>query len=204
MRQPALIACAVLAVLACAGCGSGDGEEGFRANPTKTEDPDDREVRLAIAALAKGGQPSDPESSVTYDKAVNELILRGVKIETRLIDALRSDPDPWVRFGCVEVLTAIATKASVEHLIAVLDDSEPLVAHRANKALEVLTGERMISVAGKPADKPLPAVPARPEGDKALDADQRMWAAWHAEHKAELKAAWERWWTANRADFKLK
>ena len=94
-----------------------------------------------------------------------------------LIDTLRSDPDPWVRVGCVEVLTAVATKVSIDHLIAVLDDEAPLVAQRANIALQTLTEQRMIAEAGKPAGTLLPAVPARAETDKALDAEERILTA---------------------------
>lgn len=202
MRPLALLAFAVLALTAFAGCGNE--EERFKANPTNVEDPEERQIHRDIATLAKGGQSSDPASSAAYDKAVNDLILRGAKIETKLIDALRSDPDPWVRIGCVEVLTAVATRTSVEHLIAVLDDEAPLVAQRANIALQTLTDQRMINEAGKAAAGLLPAVPARAETDKELDAEERAWAAWHAMHKTELKAAWERWWAENKATFKLK
>ncbi len=201
---PVLSVLAVCALLCCAGCGGE--EERFRANPSQTEDPEDKAIQQDIEALAMGATPEVPEASVAYDKAVNALILRGSKIETRLIDALRSNHDPWVRLGCVEVLTAIATKASVEHFIAVLDDEAPLVAQRANIALQVLLGQRMIAEPGKPDDKQqqLPAPPPRADADKALDAEERIWAAWHAQHKAELKAAWERWWAANKKTFTLK
>ncbi len=201
MRLIALFACAVLGLTFLAGCGE---EERFRANPDSEETQAEREIRLDIATLAKGAAGGDPDSSVAYDKAVNDLILRGAKIETRIIDALRSNRDAWVRIGCVEVLTAIATKTSIEHLIAVLDDEAPLVAQRANIALQTLTDQRMIAESGKTDPKLLPAVPARAESVKELDAEERIWAAWHAQHKAELKAAWERWWAGNKATFTLK
>jgi HEAT repeat protein len=201
MRLPALLACAVLGLIVFAGCGE---EERFRANPNSEETPAEREIRLDIATLAKGAAGGDPESSVAYDKAVNDLILRGAKIETRIIDALRSNPDAWVRIGCVEVLTAIATKTSIEHLIAVLDDEAPLVAQRANIALQTLTDQRMIAASGTTDPKLLPAVPARIDSVKELDAEERLWATWHAQHKAELKAAWERWWAGNKVTFTLK
>jgi hypothetical protein len=201
MRPLALSACTILVLSLLAGCG---GEERFTSNPTSEETPAELALRMDIATLAKGAAGGDPESSVAYDTAVNELILRGAKIETRIIDALRSNRDAWVRIGCVEVLTAIATKSSIEHLIAVLDDAEPLVAQRANVALQTLTDQRMIAETGKPDPKLLPAVPARSESEVELDAEERIWAAWHARHKAELKAAWERWWAGNRLTFTLK
>ena len=202
MRLLALLAIAVLALTTFAGC-TGE-EERFKANPTAEMDPEERLLTADIAALAKGAQNNDPASSVVYDKAVNDLILRGAKIETKLIDALRSDRDPWVRIGCVEVLTAIATRTSIEHLIAVLDDVEPLVAQRSNIALQTLTDQRMIAELGKPDPKLLPPVPARAESDRELDAEERLWAGWHAEHKAALKAAWTSWWADNKAGFKPK
>jgi hypothetical protein len=201
MRPLALLTCAILVLSFLAGCSE---EERFKANPSSDETPAEHDLRMDIATLAKGAAGGDPASSVAYDKAVNDLILRGAKIETRIIDALRSNRNAWVRIGCVEVLTAIATKTSIEHLIAVLDDEEPLVAQRANVALQTLTDQRMIAETGKPDPKLLPAVPARSENDKELDAEERIWAAWHAQHKAELKAAWERWWAGSKATFTLK
>lgn len=203
--RPTILPAAIIALCAIAGCGD---DARFRAETrggAAAEDPEERAIRRDIEALAKGAEGGDPEASVVYDKAVNDLILRGAKVETRLIDALRSHGDPWVRLGCVEVLTAIATKASVEHLIAVLDDPAPLVAQRANIALQVITGQRVIAETGKPAaEGQLPAVPERDPADKALDAEERTWAAWHATHKAELKAGWERWWAANRGTFTVR
>lgn len=201
MRLLALFACAILGLTVLAGCGEA---ERFKANPTSEESPEARDIREDIETLAKGAAGGDPTASVAYDTAVNDLILRGVKIETRVIDALRSHRNAWVRIGCVEVLTAIATKTSIEHLIAVLDDEEPLVAQRANIALQTLTDQRMIAASGKTDPKLLPAVPARAESVKELDAEERLWAAWHAQYKDELKAAWERWWASNKATFTLK
>ncbi|MCS6969778.1 MAG: hypothetical protein RMM29_03275 [Planctomycetota bacterium] len=195
----ALLALGAVLALILLGC---DDRPRFRAEPrdARVEDPEERAIQRAIADLAKGGKPEDPEASAAYDQAVHQLVLRGSKIELRVIDTLRSHPDPWVRLGCVEVLTAVATKAAIEHLIAVLDDPEPLVAQRANAALQVLTGQRMIAEAGQqPQEGQLPAVPERAADDLALDAEERLWAQWHAVHKQELKAAWERWWAANRA-----
>lgn len=189
-------------ILALTGCGQDD--EIFRANPTRQDDPDEIAIRADIAALANGGKLDDPAISVRYDKAINDLIMRGAKVETRLIDALRSNPDPWIRVGCVEVLTAVASKASIEHFIAVLDDDQPLVAQRANIALQTLTNQRMIPEAGKPALAGVQPVPTRGADDLAMDAEERIWAAWHAQNKESLKAAWERWWTANKPTFSLK
>jgi len=199
----------LLAILLVASCvlpfaGCGQDEEIFRANPTRQDDPDEIAIRADIAALANGAKPDDPTASVRYDKAVNDLIMRGSKVETRLIDALRSQDDPWIRIGCVEVMTAVATKASIEHLIAVLDDGMPLVAQRANIALQTLTSQRMIPEAGKPPKDGVQPVPARSADDLGMDAEERIWAAWHTANKEALKAAWQRWWTASKGTFTLK
>ncbi len=201
MRQSILACCVILALGLLSGCSE---EKRFYANSTSEADADELAIRKDLANLALGAKTDDPSSSVAYDTAINNLMLRGATIETRLIDTLRSSPDAWIRIGCVEVLTAVATKASIEHLIAVLDDEAPLVTQRANIALQTLTGQRMIAAVGKPDALLLPPVPARPDNDKALDAEERIWTTWHITHKAELKAAWERWWIANKARFTLK
>lgn len=189
----------VLGLLLVAAC---EDRARFRAEPrgARADDPEEREIQRAIADLAHGGRPQDPEASAAYDRAVHRLILRGAKVELRIIDTLRTHPDPWVRLGCVEVLTAIASKAAIEHLIAVLDDPEPLVAQRADIALRTLTGASMIAEHGRaPGPGQLPPVPERDPEDLSLDAEERLWAAWHARFKHELKAAWERWWADHRA-----
>ncbi|HAT09699.1 MAG TPA: hypothetical protein DCS97_03715 [Planctomycetes bacterium] len=199
--RPTFLLALIAAILLLPGCSD---ERIFDPDRQQSEDPEEIETRKEVAALASGAKTDDPEHSAAYDKAINSLILRGSKVETRLIDTLRSSPDAATRIGCVEVLTAIATKASIEHLVAVLDDEAPLVAQRSDIALRTLTGQRMIPEAGQPAKEGLPPVPVRPASDLAMDAEERAWAAWHAQHKAELKAAWERWWVANKAGFTLK
>ena len=195
---PLAIACACLGLT---GCGD-DQDEIFRANPSAYEDKDGKAITADIAKLALGVKPQDPDASVAYDAAVQALIMRGVRAETRIIDALRSDPDPHVRIGCIEVLRAIATKASVEHLIAVLDDADPMVAWNAEITLRVLCRTRLIPEAGQPAKDGLPPVPARRPQDLELSAEEHIWASWHSANKDALKAAWERWWADNKATFK--
>jgi hypothetical protein len=199
---PLALALAAIATFGLSGCG--DDDEIFRANPAPYEDKAGKEITSEIAGLANGGRQGDPSASVAYDNAIQSLIMRGVKAETRVIDALRADPDPHVRIGCIEVLRAIATKASIEHLIAVLDDSDPMVAWNAEITLRVMGRTRMIPEAGQPAKDGLPPVPVRKADDLAIEADERIWNTWYAAHKAELKAAWERWWADNKATFKVE
>lgn len=199
----------LLAVLLAASClfmlvGCGDDGEIFRANPTRQDDPDEIAIRADIAALTNGAKPDDAEASVRYDNAVRDLILRGSKVETRLIDTLRSSTDAWIRVGCVEVLTAVAGKASIEHLIAVLDDEQPLVTQRANIALQTLTDQRMVPESGKPAKDGVEPMPTRKPDDLGMDAEERLLGEWHKRNKDSLKAAWQRWWTTNKATFSLK
>lgn len=201
MRPLHTLAIAAIAIAALGMSGCGDDDEIFRANPTTYVDKAGKEISTEIAALANGGRPDDPAASVAYDNAIQSLIMRGVKAETRVIDALRSDPDPHVRIGCIEVLRAIATKSSIEHLIAVLDDSDPMVAWNAEITLRVMCRTRMIPEAGAPAKNGLPPVPVRKADDLAIEADEQIWNTWYAAHKADLKAAWERWWADNKATF---
>lgn len=201
--RTALLPLAILGALTVAGCDKRNDDDIFHTDTAATQSDSDRLIATEIAALANGAKPEDPDASVAYDRAVNSLIKRGSGVETRIIDALRSNPDASIRLGCVEVLTAIGTKACVEHLIASLDDREPLVAWRAEITLRVLTKQRFIPEAGQPAKDGIPPVPARDPADVALDAESRTWAAWHAQNKVALKTAWQKWWTANRAGFTI-
>lgn len=198
LQLVALFIC-VLGLMSC-----GDDDPLFRANPEPMTSGEDQAVDKLIAQLAKGGILNDPTASVAFDEAVTELSKRGAKVESKIIDTLRSSPDGEIRHGCVEVLSAIASKAALPHLIAVLDDEVPLVAFRADITLRNLTRTRMIPEAGKPANRDLPAVPTRASNDVSLDADLRIWSAWHLRHRQSLKAAWERWWADNKSNFSLQ
>lgn len=204
MRTVPLLTVLSAALLVTGGCDDRTGDDVFHAEVKRAQAPQDEAIAKEIAALANCGKPTDPDASVAYDQAVDSLIKRGVPVETRLIDALRSSADANIRYGCIEVLAAVGTKACVEHLIAVLDDPAALVAWKSVITLRVLTKQRFIPETGKPAVQDLPPVPERDPKDLALDAESRIWAAWHAEHKDALKAAWERWWADSKADFRLE
>lgn len=153
------------------------------------------ETRADIAILSAGKTPDDPDASAACDLARERLIARGSTIETLVWEALVSSPDWGVRLGCVEVLQAIGTRASVEKLMAVLDDPEPLVAFHADVTLRVMFDHREIPAAGQPiGTNQLPPVPVRPTGDNDPEADRKLWAAWHAQHGKTLRASWEAWW----------
>ena len=180
LLPPLALACALAASLGLSGCGEDD--EIFRANPAPYEDKVGQEITAEIAGLGNGGKTDVANASVAYDNAIQSLIMRGVKAETRVIDALRSDPDPHVRIGCIEVL----------------------VAWNAEITLRVMGRTRMIPEAGQPPKDGLPPVPLRKPDDLALEADERIWNTWYDSHKAELKAAWERWWADSKATFKVE
>ncbi|GDY11845.1 hypothetical protein LBMAG53_07230 [Planctomycetota bacterium] len=153
------------------------------------------ETRADIAILSAGKTPDDPDASAACDQARERLIARGSTIESLVWEALISSPDWGVRLGCVEVLQAIGTRASVEKLMAVLDDPEPLVAFHADVTLRVMFDHREIPTAGQPiGSNQLPPVPVRPATDNDPEADRKLWAAWHAQYAKLLRAAWEDWW----------
>ena len=162
-------------------------------------------ISREIAALAAGKEQVKAEDTKKYDDARDALIRRGSAIETTLIDNLRRSDDWGIRLGIVEVLMATGTKVSVDHLIFCLDDDAPLVALRANTTLQEMTNHNEIPPAGSPAGaNGLPPIPNRPAADLALDADLRLWTAWHQDHAKQLRAAWTSWWGANKGQITIK
>jgi hypothetical protein len=196
-----------LAVVAMAllGAGCDDDRQPIFSTATDVQaDAARKAVQAEIAELAKVKAPNDPDAVVAYHKAKDRLIARGAVIETQLIEALAGSPDWGVRLGVVEVLKALGTRQSVEPLINVLDDPQPLVALNADYLLQGITKHSEIPAAGQPTGaNALPPVPRRDPQDLALDADEKLWAAWHGEHRAALKKAWSIWWTANKATIKI-
>jgi HEAT repeat protein len=200
MPRPALIAVAVLAALFAAGCGE-ERKDPFDRKGALENAKDDEGIDKDIADLAKLRDPDDAAASVAADRARDALILRGSRVETKIIDTLRSSPDWAVRLGCIEVLQSIGTRACIEHLIAVLDDPESLVAFHSNITLEAILGVQQLAGDGKPGLASLPPVP-KPDGIDR-DAERRAWTDWHLRHGIELKRAWTDWWAANRATVKI-
>lgn len=200
MRLPCLI---LAAALALAGCDSERrGEERDLIDPEAggTSAVQERDaVRRDIAALARGKDPAQGADMAAYDAAVARLIARGSRVESEVVDQLRRSEDWAVRLGLVEVLQGIGTRLCVPHLIAVLDDPQPLVALRATTTLRELCQHREIPEAGAAAGaNGLPPVPERDPGDLAMDAELRLWSAWFREYGHRHRLAWERWWEANR------
>jgi hypothetical protein len=159
----------------------------------------DAAVHAEIAELARGKDAKDDEGQAAHDEAVSKLSRRGSAVELTVIDALRSDPDWNVRLGCLEVLQSIGTKACIVHLIAALQDAEPLISLHANVTLQALTSHREIPAADAPiGQNGLPPVP-RPRADQLeMDTEIKIWTAWLGEHHEALHAAWDQWWKSNR------
>ena len=179
-------------------------EEHHVGDATPAED-ERTAISNTIAALAAGKEQVKAEDAKKYDDARDALIRRGSAIETTLIDNLRRSDDWGIRLGIIEVLMATGTKISVDHLIFCLDDDEPLVALRANTTLQEMTNHNEIPPAGgATAANGLPPVPARAATDLALDADLRLWTAWHHDHAKPLRAAWASWWSANKDQITIK
>ncbi len=163
-----------------------------------------QEMLKAINELAYGKDPANTEHSKRYDDARDRLIRRGSGIEHELIDELRRSDDWAVRYGLVEVLQATGTRACVPHLIAVLDDPEPLVAYMANQALVEMTKHSEIPGSGGTAPNGLPPVPKRDPKNLDLDAEQQLWATWQRVHGGTLRSAWDGWWTTNKDEIAIR
>jgi hypothetical protein len=196
-----------LAVFLIVGCESErSANKVDQAAPDASKPKDDEQAKIAadIAALAAGKDSMNAKDSKIYDDAIARLIQRGSSIETTLIDNLRRADDWGVRLGLVEVLMATGTKVSVDHLIVCLDDSEPLVALRANTTLQEMTNHAEIPESGVAGANGLPPVPKRLEKDLALDAELRQWALWHREHHSKLRQSWAAWWATNKDQITIK
>lgn len=189
---------AILALLVCAGCEK-ERADLIEREPERPKAAVDRESVLKdVALLARGKDTADTLAMAAYDGAVQRLIARGGAVESEIIDQLRRSEDWAVRLGLVEVLQGVGTRACVEHLIAVLNDPQPLGALRATTTLQELTQHREIPEPGKPVgSNGLPAVPRREANDLAMDAELRLWTAWLKEHGNTHQLAWERWWREN-------
>ncbi|MFM2091480.1 MAG: hypothetical protein RLZZ127_1969 [Planctomycetota bacterium] len=200
MPRPVLTAAAILGALLLAGCEE-ERKDPFDRKGALENAKDVEQVDKDLADLAKGRDPDDPAASLAADRARDALIARGTKVETKIIDTLRASPDWAVRLGCIEVLQAIGTRASIEHLIAVLDDPEALVAFHANVTLEQMLGVQQLPGGGKPGLAALPKIPAPDALDR--DAERRAWTEWHLRNGKELQRAWADWWNANKATAKI-
>jgi HEAT repeat protein len=200
MRRLPASGLAILILLASAGCGSGRFLEQEQLSESKKLDELVAETRKDIALLAKGKDHRDIEASATYSEARDRIWQRGSKVEPTVIAALGKDPDWSVRLGLVEVLQHIGSKASVDALIGVLDDPQPLVALQADMTLRAMFRRSEIPPRGASTGaNGLPPIPERDESDLELDAETRLWAEWHKANGARLKAAWAAWWQANRS-----
>lgn len=205
IRHASFTVSVLLLVVALASCESERADTKISDNNLTTEQ-DDKKAQVAkdIADLAAAKDLSNAKDSKRLDDAKARLIACGSKIETTLIDNLRRSDDWGIRLGIIEVLMATGTKASVDHLIVCLDDSEPLVAFRANSLLVEMTQHTEIPAAGSAAAASIPPVPLPPAADLSLDVEQRTWATWQRAHGKALRSAWASWWAANKGTIEIK
>jgi len=195
-RLSVLLMGSVLALL-LAGCGE-EREVVFSTDAPPAAD--DRPAILAdIAALTNAKDLLDAGKAATYHQAVDGLIARGARIEPMLIEALGGNNDWGVRLGVIEVLKGVGTRRSIEPLMGALEDPQPLVALNADYLLRGMTKHRVIPALGEAPRDGLTPVPQRPASDLALDADEKLWAAWHRDHHVALHQAWRTWWQTNKA-----
>jgi HEAT repeat protein len=180
-------------------CGCGEEREVVFATDAPPVADDRQAVLTDIAALSNGKNLLEADKAQRYHTAVDALIARGSRIEPTLIEALGGNDDWAVRLGVVDVLKGVATRRSIEPLMGALEDPQPLVALNADHLLRALTKTSVIPAQGQPAVNGLPPVPVRPANDLALDADEKIWAAWHQQHRVALHQAWRTWWQANQA-----
>lgn len=158
-----------------------------------------------IDLLASGKDPDDIEGQARYSEAVTKLTGRGSKVEPQLIERLAVENDWAIRMGMIEVLGSVGTRRSIPALIRCTNDPVPLVALHADKLLEGMTGMRMIPPSGSSTSADgLPPVPQRGPDNLELDAEEKIWARWHAEHGIALQRAWEAWWKTNRGTAEIK
>jgi hypothetical protein len=196
LRLSVVLVVSVLAFL-LTGCGE-EREVVFSTDAPPAAD--DRPVILAdIAALTNSKDLLDAGKAATYHNAVDALLARGARIEPMLIEALGGNDDWGVRLGVIDVLKGVGTKRSIEPLMGALEDPQPLVALNADYLLRGMTKHTVIPAAGEAPRDGLPPVPQRPATDLALDADEKLWAAWHREHRVALHQNWRTWWQANKA-----
>ncbi len=198
MKGMVAIMVALMALVACDGHRDDAGLFGrSEGRGSRSRDREAARISALIADLRYWRQIDDPDAEARYDKAKEELILMGPDIEPDLIEALYEHDDWGVRYGCVEILGAIATRNSIEALIHVLADPEPEVALPAMALLRVLTDHQEIPEEGR-SESGLPAVPRRGEDDFDRDADMRIWRAWHESNGENLRRAWRAWWEENK------
>jgi hypothetical protein len=196
-----LLGSAMLAAMLLVGC---DEERDVVFSTDAPPTTDERPVILAdIANLAHAQQLADPDHAAPYHKAVDALIARGARIEPMLIEALGGNDNWGVRLGVIDVLKAVGTRNCVEPLMGALEDPQPLVALNAEYLLREMLKHQVIPAPGQAPRDGLPPVPQRAENDLALNADEKLWAAWHQEHRATLHKVWRAWWEANRATVKI-
>lgn len=194
----------VIAVLVAAGCSNRSSELFEDDGPRKFTADERKEVQREIEQLAKGKDVDDAAGSAAYTEAVDKLTARGSKTEPQLVEALAGHKDWAVRMGVVEVLESVGTRVCVDALVGATKDPHPLVVLRANKLLEKMLGHRIIPAAGEAVVDGMPPVPARDPADLELDAEERIWAAWHREHAVRLHDRWLAWWKANRGTVKIQ
>lgn len=191
---PILFVALALALLVLTGCdpkrndANGLFEEG---GPLSKEEK--AAVAKAIEDLALAKDLDDPDDEASYNDAVLDLTLRGSAIEYLLIEELSENQDWGVRYGVINVLDSVGTRASVEPLIAALADPHYLVAYKANHTLRVMCKHQEIPDEGEGANG-LPAVPPFDPEDLDPGAQFKPWIRWHAEHAEDLRDAWRTWW----------
>lgn len=198
---------AILSVLAVLAACSNPSTRVFEDGGEQLEfsDTQRKAADAEIDRLGSGKDPDDIEGQARYSEAVTRLTGRGSKVEPQLIERLAVENDWAIRMGMIEVLGSVGTRRCIPVLIRCTNDPVPLVALHADKLLVGMTGHRVIPATGaSTSSEGIPPVPQRGPDNLELDAEEKIWARWHAEHGTALQRAWEAWWKANRGTAEIK
>lgn len=155
------------------------------------------EVRRLVEQLAAAKtMREDVDAEVEYEEAKKALIDMGTGIQGILFEELAGNEDWGVRFGIVNVLSAIGNRRMVEPLIAVLDDPAPEVAWMAMQVLQVVCNHQIVPASEAEAvEGGLPPLP-QSDGDGA--SQERLWHTWHALNSRQHRELWVTWWDENQ------
>ena len=97
-----------------------------------------------VPDLAAAAELEDPDREVAYYDAVKALIKEGSAIESQLIEVLATSNEWGQRYGVIEVLNAVGTRASIPMLIESLADDHAIVSLKALSLLRVLCDHREV------------------------------------------------------------
>ena len=168
-------------------------------------DQDRKKIRKLVQKLsAAKTMLDDPNAEAQYEESKEALILIGSSIQGVLFEELAASDDWGVRYGIVNVLSAIGTQRMVEPLISVLDDEEAQVAWMAMQTLQIVCNHFPIpkdEAAFKAGGTGLPPIPV---AEDSGESQERVWREWHAINGYMHKTVWTTWWDENKLRVRIE